>query len=328
MAALMATIIGSTADAEVSEIRITKQPGVLYSQLAVMESRKLIEKHAAAAGMPAIKPIWIQLSSGGVATDALLAGSVDVVTSGVSIMLLLWSKTHGDVKGIVGCAGTPLLLLSRNPEVRSIKDFGPKDRIAVPTIKVSQQSIILGIALERAYSAEPGRNESLVTSQIQLGHPDAVLALLNPKHEVNSHFSQPPYQEMELKDPAVHVVLDSASREALGEVADVTVAFTTAKFHDANPSVMKIFIEAFDEASEIIKQDPYGAAESYLEVTKEKFKAEDLAKIYQDKQSVFKAAPVGTRILADYMFNAGYIKMRAASWKDYFFPDIHEREGS
>jgi NitT/TauT family transport system substrate-binding protein len=328
IAALIAATVGSSAQAEVSEIRITKQPGLLYSQLAIMESRKLIEKHAKAMGMPALKPKWIQLASGSAATDSLLSGSIDVVTSAVSLMLLLWSKTHGEVKGIVACAGTPLMLLSRNPAVNTVKDFSPTDRIAVPTIKVSAQSIILAIALEKAYPGDPAKYDSLVTSQIQLGHPDAALALLNPKHEVNAHFSMPPYQEMELKDPSVHVVLDSASKEALGDVADITTAFTIQKFHDANPTVMKIFIDAFDEASDIIKSDPRGAADSYLDVTKEDFKADDLAAIYADKRSLFKAAPVGTHTFADYMFKYGYITKKASSWKDYFFNDIFDRDGS
>jgi hypothetical protein len=70
------------AFAEVAEIRITKQPGIIYLPLVVMEPNKLVEKHAKAAGLGELKVSWVTLTSGGAATDALLSGSSDLVTSG------------------------------------------------------------------------------------------------------------------------------------------------------------------------------------------------------------------------------------------------------
>jgi NitT/TauT family transport system substrate-binding protein len=133
----LATIVGQApALAEVDRIKITKQPGILYAQLLIMEERKLLEKHAQVAGVGPLTVEWITFSSGGAATDSLLAGAVDIVSSRLSNMLLLWGKTEGQVKAIVAVGGLPMKLLSRNPAVRSIRDFGPMDRIAVPTVKM------------------------------------------------------------------------------------------------------------------------------------------------------------------------------------------------
>jgi NitT/TauT family transport system substrate-binding protein len=322
----VACIAATQVRAEVTEIKITKQPGMLYSQIVIMEHRKLLEKQAAAMGLGELKPSWIRFSSGGAATDALLSGSVDIVTSGVSNMLLLWGRTNGEVKGVAAVGGTPIYLMSRNPEVKTIKDFGPKDRIALPTIKVSMQATILGMALEKVYPGEAGAHEKLLTTQVQLGHPEATAAVTNPTHEVNAHFSNPPYQELALKTPGIHIVLDSL--DVLGGPHHITAAFATTKFHDANPKVMKAFLAAFDEASAIIKNDPKGAAESYLAVTGEKFSVEELTALYTAKNAVFSAAPARTMMYADYMSRVGYIKQKATSWKDYFFPEIHDRDGS
>jgi NitT/TauT family transport system substrate-binding protein len=319
-------ITASQVRAEVNEIKITKQPGMLYSQIVIMEHRKLLEKHTAAAGMADFKPSWIRFSSGGAATDALLAGSVDIVTSGVSNMLLLWGRTNGEVKGVAAVGGTPIFLMSRNPDVKTIKDFGPKDRIALPTIKVSMQATILGMALEKVYPGEAGAHEKLLTTQVQLGHPEATAAVTNPTHEINAHFSNPPYQQLALKTPGVHTVLDSL--DVLGGAHHITAAFATTKFHDANPKVMKAFLAAFDEASEIIKKDPKGAAESYLAITGEKFTVDELAALFSAPNAVFQAAPMRTKMYADYMSRVGYIKQKANSWKDFFFADIHDRDGS
>src|SRR4051812_40428956 len=96
--ALMCTHAGAQ---QKSEISITRQPGILYLPSHVMEKQRLIEKEAEKLGVPGLKVNWAQLSGGGSQTDALLAGSVDIVNTGVGNLLLLWDRTKGGVKGII-----------------------------------------------------------------------------------------------------------------------------------------------------------------------------------------------------------------------------------
>src|SRR6476619_3844518 len=79
-----------------SEIVITRQPGILYLPSHVMEKQQLIEKQAAKLGQD-LRINWKLLTGGGSQTDALLAGSVDVVNTGVGNLLLLWDRTKGGV---------------------------------------------------------------------------------------------------------------------------------------------------------------------------------------------------------------------------------------
>ena len=65
LAGLAALMWHAAAMADVSEIKITKQPGILYAQMLIMEERKLLEKHAAAIGAGPVKVEWITFSSGG-----------------------------------------------------------------------------------------------------------------------------------------------------------------------------------------------------------------------------------------------------------------------
>ena len=111
----------------------------------------MVEKHAKAAGLPEFKMTWITFNSGGRRPDALLSGSVDLVTSGVSNMLLLWERTKGQVNGVTSVGGLPMLLVTRDPNVKTLKDFTDKDKIAVPTIKVSSQAMVLKMAMEKMY---------------------------------------------------------------------------------------------------------------------------------------------------------------------------------
>ena len=329
IATLLATCalaVGSTAlsAAETTEFRIARQPGLVYLQIVLMEEKKLVEKHAAALGLQDVKITWTIITSGGVLTEALLSDSIDIATTGVSNMLLLWGRTNGGAKAIAGVAGLPQILITRNPKVQTIKDFGPDDRIAVPTVRASMQAMIIGMALEQAYG--PGAHGKLDSIQVQMGHPDATQALLNPKHEINSHFSIPPYYEIALKSPDVHIVFNS--NDVLGGPASITVSWAMQKFVDANPLKIKAFIAALDEASEMIANDPKGAAASYLAASKEKITVDELAALITQPGAMFSATPKRSMLYADYMYRIGMIKTKATSWKDFFFPMIYDRPGS
>src|SRR5215510_15135386 len=311
--------------AELNEIKITKQPGLLFTPMLLMEQHKLVEKHASLVGLPDLKVAWVTIMSGGANNDALLSGSIHITTSGVTIMLLLWSRTNGDVKAIVGVSGLPFKLVTRNSNIKTIKDYGPNDRIAVPTVRQSIQAITLCIALQKAYGDDKG-NEKMVPNQVQMAHPDALTALLNPQHEVTSHFSSSPFQEIELKNPGVHVVLES--REALGGDGHVALAYSTTKFYEENPKAVQAFFAAYQEAVGMLKKDPKGAADTYLSMVKERASADEIVQLLTQGGAIYQAEPVRTMVYGQYMAKAGFIKPIPKSWKDYFFPLLHDREGS
>jgi len=314
-----------TARAEVSELKISKQPGLLFAPMLLMEHHKLVEKHAKDAGVPDLKAAWLTLMSGGANNDALLSGNLHIVTSGVTNMLLLWGKTNSDIKAIVGVSGLPFKLVTRNPNIKTIKDYTPSDRIALPTVRMSIQAITLGIALQKAYGDDKA-NEKLLPNQVQMGHPDALMALLNPAHEVTSHFASSPFQEIELKNPGFHVVLES--RDALGGDGHVTLAYGTTRFYEENPKTVRAFLAAYEEAVGMIKKDPKASAETYLTLVKERATVEEVAQLLTQPGAIYQAEPIRTMVYAEYMAKAGFIKPMPKSWKDYFFPLLHDRNGS
>jgi NitT/TauT family transport system substrate-binding protein len=310
--------------ADVTELRITRQPSIVYLPIVIMEHERLLENQAAQAGLGGLKVSWITFSSGGASTEALLSGNVDLVTSGVSNLLLLWDRTRGDVKGVAAASAVPMVLVTRDPDVKGLADFSDKDRIAVPTIKISMQAVVLQMAAEQAFG-EAGRNK-LDPITVQLGHPDAVGAVLSTNNEVNSHFSLPPYQQLELKDPKVHVVVSSA--DVVKGPMTITVVYGMRRFHDANPKLMAAFLAALDAASKLIETDPRRAAEIYLDSTKEKLSVDELAAILKEPGVFFGATPNNTMRMAEHLAKAGVIKTKPSSWKDYFFADIHNLPGS
>ena len=323
-AAILALLPGMPASAEVSEVRISKQPSIIYLPLVVMEQNRLLEKRAKAAGLGELKVSWVTFNSGGTSTDALLAGNVDLVTSGVSNLLLLWERTKGEVNGVTSVGGLPMLLVTRDPNVKTLRDFSAKDKIAVPTVKVSSQAMVLKMALEKMYGA--AARDSLDSMTVQLGHPDAMIAVVGGTSEVNSHFSAPPYQYTELKAPGVHLVLDSS--DVFGGPASNAVVFGTRKFYDTNPRTIAAFMAALDEANQLIARDPAAAAKIYLDATKEKYSVDDVVGMIKAPNVVYSTTPNATMVFADFMYKTGLIKTRPATWKEFFFPVVHNLPGT
>ena len=71
------------AHAESDTLRIAKQYGLGYMQLIVMEERKLVEKHARAAGLGDVKVEWNTFRSSDVMNDALISGNLDFASLGL-----------------------------------------------------------------------------------------------------------------------------------------------------------------------------------------------------------------------------------------------------
>src|SRR5450432_3106036 len=229
------TLLANSLQAETNELRIARQPGLSYLPAVIAEKLGLVEKHALAAGLKDFKVSWTTLGSGGAGNDALLSGSIDMMVSGGPNMLIVWAKTNGDVKGVVATGAMPMLLISNNPNVKTLADFTEADKIALPTSKVGTQPAVLGIAVEKKFGIEAVQRFS--NMQVAMSHPDGLIAMQNKSSGVTAHFTQPPFQNLELKIPGAHIVLDST--EVMGGPISNGCVYSTTKFHDANPKVIR-----------------------------------------------------------------------------------------
>lgn len=314
------------ARAEVSELKIAEQYGISYLPLMIMEDQHLVEKHAKEAGIGDLKVSWAKFAGGNVMNDALLSDSLHFAAGGVAPLVTLWAKTRGnyDVKAVAALNSMPLFLNTRNPSVKTIKDFTDKDKIALPAVKVSIQAVTLQMAAEKAFG--PGQQNKLDRLTVSMSHPDGQAALLSGTSEITAQFSSPPFQYQQLKDPKIHKVLDSY--DVLGGPATFNLVWTTTKFKEANPKVYTAFTKALDEAIAMINKDKKWAAEAYLRISKDKDSVENIQKMLEDPEVKFTTTPQNVTKYADFMQRVGSIKAKPASWKDMFFPNVHNLPGS
>src|ERR1700727_681099 len=109
--------MASTAHAEVREVRFARQFSMGYLQFNVVEHEKLIQKHAAALGIPDVKVSGVRFNGPASMNDALISDSVDIVGGSPNGMFTLWAKarnTPQEVRAITALVTLPYSITSND----------------------------------------------------------------------------------------------------------------------------------------------------------------------------------------------------------------------
>lgn len=306
--------------AEANELRVAKQFGSAYMQFFIMQDQKMIEKHAKAAGLGDVSVDWATFRSSDVMNDALISGSVDFVCLGIPGIITVWSKTKGtpiEVRGATGFNVSPLMLLARDPAIKSLRDFRDGQRIALPAVKVSMQAIILQMAAAKEFGLD--KFNALDHLTVSMAHPDATAAMLGGTSEIVANFSSSPFQYRQLKSPNIHRVLTSTDYFTGGLSFNVIAA--TTKFRNGNPKLYGVFLAALKEATDFINADKRRAAEIYLKASGDKMPVDELTDILNDPAIRYTTTLQGIGPFVDFMAKTGSLKAPPADWRDMFYPE-------
>jgi NitT/TauT family transport system substrate-binding protein len=140
--ATIAVLAGHGVHAETDRIRVGPQYGLPYMQLILMQDRDFRTARAKEPGVPALKIAFVNVSGPAMINDSLISGALDVGACGSSSLITLWDKTRGsnNARRLVGMNVMPLLLVSRDPRITTVADYGPDDRIALPATKVAAKA--------------------------------------------------------------------------------------------------------------------------------------------------------------------------------------------
>jgi NitT/TauT family transport system substrate-binding protein len=336
MRALTATVIAiacallagvHAAAAERGEVRIVQQFGLSYLPLHVAVEQKLIEKHAKAAGLGDLKITLSKLGSGAAVNDALISGSVEVALGGTTVLMNLWDKTRGrgDIRGIMAFCDTPMVIVTIDPRVKSIRDYREGDRIAMTAARGTHHSISLQMAAAKEFGMDSRTKLDNLT--VGMSHPDAMIAMMSGNHEVKSHSATVPFLQQELADSRVRPVL--SSYDVAGGRHTLIVAYGANKWKTENPRTYAAVVAGLEEAMTFINANKRGAAEIYLRAEKTRLTADEIHKMLLDEKTIyFSPTPSRVMVWADYMVKVGLLQNKPASWKDFFFENVHDKPGS
>ncbi|HYE94513.1 MAG TPA: ABC transporter substrate-binding protein [Terriglobales bacterium] len=299
---------------EAKQLRIVKQPGLGYLQLIVMREQKLIEKRA-----PGVEIEWRQLTSGPVIRDAMLAGQMDIGSGGLGPFIQAIDRGL-DWKTLGALNEMPLFLNCARPDIKSLKDLKPTDRIAMPAIG-SAQHVILQMQAEK----ELGDPKKLNTQIVAMSHPDGTAAILS-KREITCHLTSPPFQYEQLRDPGIRKVFDSY--QAVGGTHTFNLVWASDKWVKANPRLVKAFVDALKEANDFIAAHPAEAAKLYVSSEKSRSSQDEILRDMKAEGIKYTLTPTGLMKFAGFMQKIGMIKTVPASWKDYAFEHLHGLSGN
>lgn len=325
-AAVAALTASTFAAAEVDEVKMMSQYGIGYMQLTVMKHDKLVEKHLAKAGLGNTTVTWARMGAGAAANDALLAGGLHFAAGGTGPAFILWDRTRSNVQvhGVAALSSMPNLLVTRNPNVKTIKDFTEKDRIAMAGAGSSVQTIYLQMAASKEFGID--NYKKLNPLMVNLPHPEGLRALLSGQGEITAQFTSPPFQNTALENPQVHTVLNSY--DIMGGPNTFLMVWATKKFRDENPKTYKAFVAGLQEAMDKINADKTKYAKVYVRFTKSKLDPAFIEEMMKDPDIKYGLAPEGTMHFARFLHGNGRIKAMPESWKDMFFPEIHHLNGN
>ncbi|MDR3178005.1 MAG: ABC transporter substrate-binding protein [Campylobacteraceae bacterium] len=300
-------------------LKIAKQYDIGYLPLFVLDEYKIFEKNAKKAGLGDVKIEWFTFSGGAATNDALLSGNIDLNTNGVPPFLILWDKSNGKVKAIAAYDSSQYLLNTVNPNIKTLRDFTSKDKIALPAVKVSIHALLLEIAAAEEFGKE--NYDKLDRLTVGLRHPDALTALTSGKSEITAHFSSEPFSSVELERKNVHTVLDSD--DILGKGFSTSVISTTQEFYDNNKELIAVFLSSLVEANDWVNtHSARENAELYLKVTKSSESVQLIEKILSKRSDVkYTIKPTDISLFSDFLYEIGVIKKKPVQ-KDLFFDEV------
>lgn len=307
-------------------VSISRQLGVLYMPTHVMESQKLIEKHAERLGLSGVTVNWMSFANSSAQQDALLSGGVDVINSGAGPLLLLWDRTKGRVKGISACSAQPVNLITHDPRIQSLKDYREGDKIAVPTIRISTQAILLQMAARQEFGDDKVGYFDPLT--VQLGHGDAYVAMRNPTHEIRSHFAAPPFDFYEMQNVSEARIIARSSDVIGGPLVQGQFMAMTS-FADQNEIFLQALRAAGEEAKAFIESDLAAAVEIYKTVTGDKTETETIVEMFrQPGMMQWELYPQGLMKFAEHLHFVGTMKSMPGDWKDTYYATVHDLPGN
>jgi sulfonate transport system substrate-binding protein len=311
--------------AQTKTVRLAKQFGISYLPLTIMEERKLLEQHGKRLGLD-LATEWVKFTGGAPMNEAIVSGNLDFASGGVGPLLTIWGRTRNNigVKGVSAINSMPLYLNTVNPDVKTIKDFTDKDRIALPAVKVSIQAVTLQMAAEKTFG--PGQHGKLDHLTVSLSHPDGMAQMMSGRSEITAHFSSAPFQYQQLEDKRVRKVLDSY--EVLGGPHTFNSVWTTGKFYSENRKIVQAFLAALDDAMKQIAADPAGAAALWVKAEGSKLSAAEAERIIRLPENEWTTVPKKIMDYADYMSRVGMLPVKPSSWRDVYFEESHQLPGS
>jgi sulfonate transport system substrate-binding protein len=307
-------------------VTIVQQRGLMYLPVDMMVSGGVLQQEATKLGLGKVEASARALSGPAAITDALLSGSAQYGAAALPSLLTLWDKTHGtpnEVRAVGTMSNGAMVLYTINPNVKTIADFTEKDRIAVPSVRISFNAMMLEMAAEKLWN-DPHRLDHLT---VGLGHADAVAALSAGygSATVTAHIAVQPFTDRGLKLPGAHVVADS--REVFGGPLTQVSLLAAKQTRDKNPVLFKAVGNALETSIKVCNADKDAAAVLWKKAQNASESIDELRALLDDPGFEFTSQPHRIAYFAAFLNRIGTVKTKVGDWKDLFWETAYNQQG-
>jgi NitT/TauT family transport system substrate-binding protein len=309
------------------KVTFAQQRGLLYIPVDVMVSGGILQKEADKLGLGKIEATATALSGPGPVLDAILSGAADYGTAALPSLLTLWQKTKGtsnEVKAVGTVSNGAMTLYTINPNVKSIKDFKETDRIAVPTVRLSFNAMMLQMLAEK----ELGDPRKLDHLTVAMGHPDAVTALSAGygKASITAHIGVEPFTSRGLKLSGAHKITDSPTAFG-GQLTQITL-LAAKRTKEKDPKLFQAVANALEESIRVAGADKRAAAALWKKAQNAPDNLDDLVAQLNDPGFEFTSQPKRIAHFAAFLNRVGTMKEKLGDWKDLFWETAYKQKGS
>ncbi len=303
--ALTAPLADAQPDAP-AKIRIGYQFGLVYAPILLMKELNLLKKYSAA-----VSGEFMRVASGAAIRDQVIAKQLDVGVLGPPPFLTGWQFLNW--KYVVGTGIFPYQLVTWRQDIKTLKDFKPGDKIAVPGPS-SLQNILLAMGAKKYL----GDAKALEKNTISLPHPEAAATMLSKNPTIAAHFANIPLLFKELEAGFIHVVLDGF--DAFGGKFMSPLAFAAPEFASKNPGALGVFIAAYNDAVAMINLDTAAAAKALAPGVNEP--VDTVRRWLRWPGITYTSLPYGAMGWHEFMAAAGMLKKQPSSLADICHPQM------
>ena len=287
---------------DAAKLTIVQQYGMAYAPLKVIQEKGLIEENYDGD----VEVNFQTLNSGASINDAFVAGDVDVGLMGVAPAITGSLNEGVPYKICTNVSAQPHRLMTNDPNIKTLKDIGEKDQIALVNIG-SIQHILLAMAAKE----QLGDAHALDNNIAAMAHPDGMTALLNGS--VKCQLTTSPFVFKEAEEEGISEV--EAIESVWPEGNSFIVAVASTDLHDNNPELYEAVLAAFNDATAFMNDDPEAAAEMLC--VDEDVDAATYLEWLNDPACSYSTNLTGVSTMAKFMTEEGFLE-------DVQFDDISQ----
>jgi NitT/TauT family transport system substrate-binding protein len=286
---------------------IVYQPGLSAAIFITLKFQKTLDKL-----FPHTTFQWKIVNSGSAVREAVISNQGQLGTLGLPPFLVGWDRGM-DWKVLLATSRGDSWLVAKDPRLKSLKDFGPNDKIGV-VAPDSQQAIVL----RKAAQVQLGNAHALDKNLLAISSADGEQALLSG--QLAAQLSGSPFQEREVAVGG-HVILHT--KDVFGPVGAGLIVLPQS-FYNQYPAFSQKIYQALRDASAYVASHHEQAAQ-YLEKDQGsggsgsavQFKA-----LLDNTDLTFETTPSGLIAYASFMQSIGLIAKVPHSVNDLELPTV------